>query len=625
MRQAMGTFFAGVRFNGWTVGARLFVINGLLAVALVFGGIIAWRALNAQSRAMSSLVLISKGARYHQDAATQLADLRASINAALGGQAHTEADRKDLLTSMDENSKELQRDLLTLAKLELPPDLVDTETRVQTLADAYLSNAGQIGRLAARNPTLATALLPQFDVSASALNDAMDAQTEAFTSHIVRANSDAATAERDAKSLLVLAGVLMNIVVGALVLLLSRSIRRSLQSVRDVAQALAGGNLNARNTNTGPDELGELGRAINGMADSLNDVIGRLRADADRDAFGNELGEGLEMADTEEEAYETLGRAMVAISPDLPTELLLADSSRAHLERATAHPLAGPAGCTVESPFSCMAVRRGSPVIFEDGEAVNSCTRLRGRSCGPVSAVCVPINFMGRALGVLHAAAPVGKLPSQLQIAHLTTLGAQAGARIGTVRAFHSTQQKAATDSLTGLHNRRSAEERARDLVASGRPFAVVMADLDYFKRLNDSRGHEAGDKALRLFAETLRLSMRDGDMASRWGGEEFVLIMLNAEAQQAYEAVDRIRAALATALLTGGTPAFTSSFGIADTTMSPRFERMVKIADEALYRAKEEGRDRAVIGDARLATTGEFRRAVEHTTSVSIRKLAEG
>jgi PleD family two-component response regulator len=88
---------------------------------------------------------------------------------------------------------------------------------------------------------------------------------------------------------------------------------------------------------------------------------------------------------------------------------------------------------------------------------------------------------------------------------------------------------------------------------------------------------------------------------------------------------VDRIRASLATALLTGGTAVFTSSFGIADTTMSPRFERMVKIADEALYRAKEDGRDRAVVGDSRLATTGECRRAVEHTTSVSMRKLAEG
>ena len=119
-----------------------------------------------------------------------------------------------------------------------------------------------------------------------------------------------------------------------------------------------------------------------------------------------------------------------------------------------------------------MAVRRGNPVIFPDSEALNACSRLRGRPCGAVSAVCVPVSFMGRALGVLHASAPAGKPPTARQVAQMTTLGIQAGARIGTLRAFNSTQRKATTDSLTGLSNRRSAD-------------------------LNDSRGHEAGDQGL--------------------------------------------------------------------------------------------------------------------------------
>src|ERR1700688_1034924 len=231
----MGAFLAGVRFNGWTVGARLFLINGLLALALVFGGIIAWRALSAQSLAMSSLALISKGARYHQDAQTQISDLRGDLNSALAGRARTDTERSDLLASMDDNSKDLRRDLLTLAKLELPPDLMDTEARVQTLADVYLSNAGAVGRLALNDLASATKEVAQFDASNSALNDAMDAQTSAFTTHIVKASSDAESAERDAKRWLVMAGVLINIVVGVLVVLLSRSIRGSLKSGRDVA------------------------------------------------------------------------------------------------------------------------------------------------------------------------------------------------------------------------------------------------------------------------------------------------------------------------------------------------------------------------------------------------------
>src|SRR2546423_15722481 len=100
---------------------------------------------------------------------------------------------------------------------------------------------------------------------------------------------------------------------------------------------------------------------------------------------------------------------MKVISNDLPTELLLADSSRTHLERATQHPEAGAPGGDVESPFSCMAVRRGNPVIFPDSEALNACSRLRGRPCGAISAGCVAVSFMGRALGVLRTAGAAGQ------------------------------------------------------------------------------------------------------------------------------------------------------------------------------------------------------------------------
>jgi len=160
-------------------------------------------------------------------------------------------------------------------------------------------------------------------------------------------------------------------------------------------------------------------------------------------------------------------------------------------------------------------LRRGNPVIFPDSEALNACSRLRGRACGAVSAV-VPRELHGSAWASCTHQLRWASLDDR-QIAQLTTLGIQAGARIGTVRAFNSTQRRATTDSLTGLPNRSSAEERARNLNSEGKAFALVMADLDHFKRLNDSRGHAAGDQALRLFAETLRLSLRSGDMAARW------------------------------------------------------------------------------------------------------------
>jgi len=619
----MDVFRRTAWMRGWTLGARLILINGLLMVALCVVSTIAWRALSAQSRAMNELTLISRAARYHQDADTLHANLKATVNGAMAGSALSPAQRSELVESLADDAKDFRRDLMMLERLELSPDLVETETKVRTLADTFLSQAMEIGQLALRDPQAVGAGLSRFNDSVAALDAALQQQTAAFAVHIVRANDDAAAAEATAKRWLVTAWVLTNLIVALLVAWLSRSIQRSLWAVRDVALSLARGELTARNPAGGNDELGELAGAINGMADHLNEMIGRLRAEAERDAFGTQLVEALEMADTEEEAYGVLSRAMQVISPDMPIELLLADSSRAHLERATMHPTARAPGCTVESPFSCMAVRRGNPVIFPDSEALNACSRLRGRPCGTVSAVCVPISFMGRALGVLHASSPQHQSASPRQVAQLTTLGIQAGARIGTVRAFNSTQRKAATDSLTGLPNRRAAEDRARELMDAGQPYAVALLDLDHFKRLNDTRGHEAGDQALRLFADTLRIRLREADLAARWGGEEFVLLLPDASAEQAQAVVDRVRADLAAALLTGGSASFTVSAGIADSTMNPRLEQLLRIADEALYAAKDAGRDRAVIGSGRPVPDAAKRHATEHHAVPSLEMIA--
>jgi diguanylate cyclase (GGDEF)-like protein len=618
----MHPLMRALRLEGWSVSARLRLINGLLIIALVVVGAIAWQALGAQSRAMSNLALISKAARFHQDADTVHANLRADINALLAGGLSND-DRSKLTDSLTDEAKTLRADLVTLERLNLAPDLVETEIKVHNLADAYMTLAMDVGHLAARDVNAAEAFMTQFREAGDALDEAITRQTGAFSAHINQANEDAAEAETVAKRWLILAGILTIVGVGMLVDWYSRSIRRSLKSVRDVAVALSKGDLTVRSARPGTDELGQLAQAIDVMADNLKEVIGRLRSDADRDAFGTQLVEALEMADTEAETYDVLARAMTIIGPNLPTELLLADSSRAHLERATQHPQAGSPGCKVESPFSCMAVRRGNPVVFADSEALNACSRLRARPSGSISAVCVPVSFMGRALGVLHATGQVGNAPDAKQVMQLTTLGIQAGSRIGTVRAFNTTQRQASTDSLTGLPNRRTAEDRVRDLTSSNTPFALVIGDLDHFKRLNDSRGHEAGDQALRLFADSLRQSLREGDLPVRWGGEEFVMVLPRSTAVQALEVVDRLRANLATALLASGTAAFTASFGIADTSMSPGFEQLLRIADEALYQAKENGRDRAVIGPGQNANTTDTRRAVEHPASVDTVMLA--
>ena len=121
------------------------------------------------------------------------------------------------------------------------------------------------------------------------------------------------------------------------------------------------------------------------------------------------------------------------------------------------------------------------------------------------------------------------------------------------------------------------------------------MADLDHFKLLNDTHGHEAGDQALVLFARVLTETMRDEDLLCRWGGEEFTIVLPDVNLDEAIATTERVREALALALLRASAPRFTASFGVAQTDGTGNLEELVRRADQALYAAKEAGRNRTV------------------------------
>jgi diguanylate cyclase (GGDEF)-like protein/PAS domain S-box-containing protein len=344
-------------------------------------------------------------------------------------------------------------------------------------------------------------------------------------------------------------------------------------------------------------------RNLRGVVIHARDTTDRVRLEEEltakvvRDGFANRLSEAMEMADDEHEVFNVVERGMVEIEEGTPMELLLSDSSRANLGRVASNPHREPPGCPVKSPFSCVAVRRGTAVVFDSSDELNACPHLRGRASGACSAVCVPVSFMGRALGVLHTTGPDAEPLGDGAVSQLSVLAGQSGARIGTVRAFEKTQLQASTDGLTGLVNRRTAERRLRELVRGGSLFSVVIGDLDHFKQLNDTHGHEAGDRALRLFAQTLSRAMRENDLIARWGGEEFVLALPELDRFQTVAVLDRVRHDLAVAH-PGETPRFTVSFGVTDSSAGESIETLLAIADRGLYAAKQGGRDRCVIGD---------------------------
>jgi diguanylate cyclase (GGDEF)-like protein/PAS domain S-box-containing protein len=343
-------------------------------------------------------------------------------------------------------------------------------------------------------------------------------------------------------------------------------------------------------------------RNVRGVMINARDITERVELErelalkSERDQFASQLVEALEMADEEDAAYDVTARAMMDISTETPMELLLADSSQAHLRRVATSPTAGAPECPVRSPYSCVAVRRGAPVVFESSEALNACPKLRGRETGACSAVCVPVGSMGRALGVLHVVGPEGKPPRAEVVDQLTTLATQAGGRIGTVRAFAETQLQAGTDTLTGLPNRRSVQKILRSFSKGERKFALAFADLDMFKLLNDKYGHDVGDRALRLFAQVCQSVLREEDIIARWGGEEFLVVLPDLDRHRGVGVLERIQKRLAESHLSG-LPSFTSSFGITDSSEAKSADELIRIADAALYESKAAGRDRITVG----------------------------
>jgi diguanylate cyclase (GGDEF)-like protein len=214
----------------------------------------------------------------------------------------------------------------------------------------------------------------------------------------------------------------------------------------------------------------------------------------------------------------------------------------------------------------------------------------------------VPVTVAGRPVGVIHVTGPDTEPPGAEVVEQLVGLATQTGIRFSALRTLESSRHEASTDGLTGLPNRRTLETRIGELFERDTAFVLVLADLDRFKLLNDNFGHEAGDKALQLFAEVLRDNVRGNDVVARLGGEEFVLVYPGMSVEISLEAVDRVRAALARALEASTLPAFTCSFGIAHSSVGTDGESVLRIADAGLLQAKDLGGDQAVVADHDLA-----------------------
>lgn len=332
-----------------------------------------------------------------------------------------------------------------------------------------------------------------------------------------------------------------------------------------------------------------LSRSIERSLNKLQTWRERSTRETARRTLAAEVADGLDVSQTEELAFEVVSRALGRAVPELQAELLLADSSNAHLQVVAAHAVNGGPGCTVVSPWSCPAVRRGATMVFDDSASIRSCPRLAERST-PCSAVCSPLTFMGQPMGVLHTTGPVGAPPSRDEVEDLAMIAGEAATRVGTLRAFAKAELQASTDVVTGLPNRRATEERLRSLVGEIEGGAIALIEVDGLLALSDRHGKAAGDRAMKAAAESLQFSCRQGDFVGRWSGSEFVVVLGGLSANDTRVVMRRLHRDLVSSFDRAELRELAVQIGIADTRLANTTRGILQVANDALAEDRTAG-----------------------------------
>jgi two-component system cell cycle response regulator len=341
---------------------------------------------------------------------------------------------------------------------------------------------------------------------------------------------------------------------------LGQSIVTNLRRFVDAARAISEGRLAERVPADGRDEFAQLGQAFNDMASQLDARLHDLEAERRRRRdvtlrFGEALASTHDM--------ESLLRAILDAG---------LETTRATGGRATSS---------------------GGEVV-EVGDPDSGPGRVR-----------LPLQAGGASHGSIVLCGPEFTIQDVESVSLLVGHGVAA---LENARLHRILERQALVDALTGLANRRAAEQALAGEIARslrfGPPLSLLIADLDDFKSVNDRFGHPVGDLALREFADVLATSAREIDIAGRWGGEEFCLILPGTDATGAAKVAERVRETLAQRTLVAGdgtTFRVTASFGVASHPPISTAEELIAAADTALYEAKRNGKNRVAIAPATL------------------------
>jgi diguanylate cyclase (GGDEF)-like protein len=390
----------------------------------------------------------------------------------------------------------------------------------------------------------------------------------------------------------------------ALAYLLARLITQPLEEVAEGAKAISEGRFDHLIPERSKDEVGQLASAFNDMTTRLRYTVTELSTSRDQlqkavRRVGETLRSTHDMGQMLDSILNTAADSVAADAGVLWRFTPTRDSLYASAINGVA--LETSSSVAIGEGAVGFSAERATNVLLPDA---NNVVRSSPNEPDYPHVIAIPLFSQDRVAGVLTVYRGPERLPfSQEDVDTVLFLAEQGGVAIENVQLHEEARRLSLTDGLTGVWNRRFFQMQFRQVLATAmrfdRPFSVLMLDIDLFKVVNDTHGHQRGDAILVEFSQRVSKTVREVDTFARYGGEEFICLLSETELSGALTTAQKICDVIrAETFGAPGEPpvSLTVSIGVASyPDHGDSFRTLVEAADQALYRAKEAGRDRVV------------------------------
>jgi diguanylate cyclase (GGDEF)-like protein len=357
------------------------------------------------------------------------------------------------------------------------------------------------------------------------------------------------------------------------------------------------------------DEIGDMSHALRIFREN---GLERQRLEQERDAdravrdLLSRMTQRMQSCDTTDDLRNVVQRFVPEIAPQFAGRLYLFDEHRNAMAEACSW--LDPVHSRTEfPPLACWGLRRGISHRPAGNRVDVPCDHVHFEGMAMPDSICMPLAAQHGTLGMLYFERRPDADADALPEVYLKTLAENIGLALDNLRLRDALRGQAMADPLTSLANRRHLEAVLETELAQaerhGVPISCVMLDIDYFKHFNDEYGHDAGDAVLRAVAIVLKQSVREHDLAFRYGGEEFLLLMPGVDADAAAERAEDIRSQIAALRVRNDGRSLgmvMASLGVATVPDHASSDRLVQTADAALLRAKRNGRNQVSVAQTR-------------------------